>query len=559
MALRSVAGLLWRRLLAANFDSLGGVSRGQYDIRLGRDPDVEKFFEGLPQRSPTSLGGYELLVPIEAFDGPNPVPATELRIRFMGPRSERKDWNIPSQRPETAYPLWRLTRATRNRRAENYVVLVRDSNGHFHARWLDSSGLAALPQRVRNLVKSEDFGVTLMEQAEMSETASTLAKKLRSSHNLLLYGPPGTGKSQLMWEVAKAFGSDPLTVDTADEQTPLKGGQDTAKPLIRWLTFHQSYGYEDFVIGLRPDLTSTKPFNLKPHPGVLLELAEHCRTTGGSAVLLVDEINRGNVSRIFGEFITLLEPDKRLAADGKVTRTTVEVTLPYVDEHTKVMLAGGEAAIQNPFTLPANIYLLASMNSVDRSVAPLDAALRRRFSIINLDPDLDELKGEFSKNPPTGTDPEKAEVNELREIAISLVSYLNDGIAHFRGPDYQIGQWYLAPLIAAGELATARTALNEIWSERLLPHLEDVFHGRAEQLEALLGNDGPIEFVEPNGELEAAGARTFARRRDFSLNDTLQFGRSISQRGVRNASSAAATETGIEVAPDAAIEAEAEQ
>src|SRR5690349_7549922 len=140
-----VAAVLWRKMKDANFDTLSGLSRGQYDIRLGRDDLVEKFFDGIVQHNKTAIGGYELNVPVSAYTGENPVPATQLKVRFMGAGSERRDWNIPSQRPDTAYPLWRLSRGKRDRAAENYVVLVRDIAGNFHARWLDGPALLALP------------------------------------------------------------------------------------------------------------------------------------------------------------------------------------------------------------------------------------------------------------------------------------------------------------------------------------------------------------------------------------------------------------------------------
>ena len=523
MVLIPIKAILWRRLQQANYDSLGGISTGQYDIRLGRDDTFEDFFEGIAHLAPTALGGYDLSVPIAAFDGPSPVQATELRVRFMGSQSQRRDWNIPSQRPETAYPLWRLGRANPNQAEENYIVLIRDVTGQFHARWLNAAAMDALPPNISQALRAKNFGVYSLTAAQTGTEASRIADKLRTDHNILLYGPPGTGKSQLMWEVAKAFTQDPPQVDTLDEQSSVKGGAATQTPIVRWVTFHQSYGYEDFVVGLRPDPASDKALSLKAFPGVLLELAEHARTTGRPGLLLVDEINRGNVSRIFGEFITLLEPDKRLGKDGNLTGTTVSLTLPYVDENTSVPVDGTDRRVPNPFTMPANVYLLASMNSVDRSVAPLDAALRRRFRIVNLDPDIASLRNAFAIKAAVGTEAEVAEIDRLREVASDLLVYLNDGISAFRGPDYQLGQWYFADMLKASNLTETQAALVSIWNEKLQPHLEDVFHGRSEQLSALIGNDSPIELSEPPSHYESVGARPFFRRRDLSPSDILSF------------------------------------
>ncbi len=362
-----------------------------------------------------------------------------------------------------------------------------------------------------------------MAVTQHAEEAVRISDKLLASHNVLLYGPPGTGKSHLMWETAKAFGRDPVQIDTADEAQPLKGGGAALDPIVRWVTFHQTYGYEDFIIGLRPDPSSVQALSLKAFPGILLELAEVARATGRPAVLLIDEINRGNVSRIFGEFITLLEPDKRLGGDGNETETTVPISLPYVDADTVVSVDGQDLPVLKRFVLPANIYLLASMNSVDRSVAPLDAALRRRFRIVNLDPDLEALQAEFARRPPTGSAEDVAEVVRLRTLATDLLSHLNEGISAFRGPDYRLGQWYLADLLKATNQADARSVLVGIWEEKLQPHLEDVFHGRVEQLAALIGEDGPIRLSDPPSNYESAGARPFVNRKLLSPEQTLAF------------------------------------
>jgi 5-methylcytosine-specific restriction protein B len=157
-----VNALLWRICNGATFDSLHGRSKGQYDIRLSTDPRIATFFDGLPHDEPTELGGYTLHVPIAAFTGPGAVPAMTLDVRYMGQTSQRKDWNIPAQRPETAYPLWRPGRGipdTVAASAGDYVLLVRDTFGSFHARWLRGANLPLLPPRVREAILAEGVGV----------------------------------------------------------------------------------------------------------------------------------------------------------------------------------------------------------------------------------------------------------------------------------------------------------------------------------------------------------------------------------------------------------------
>lgn len=158
---RRVAAVLWRRANKASLDSLLGISVGQYDVRLGADPRIEEFFTGLPRRSATSLGGYTLDVSVEPYDGANPIATQTLGVRYMGERSQRKDWYIRAQRPDSAYPLWRPGRAFTSRGAvkDDYLMLVRDDDGHFHARWIREADVGRLPPSIAAEMRSEEVGV----------------------------------------------------------------------------------------------------------------------------------------------------------------------------------------------------------------------------------------------------------------------------------------------------------------------------------------------------------------------------------------------------------------
>lgn len=169
----------------------------------------------------------------------------------------------------------------------------------------------------------------------------------RAKKNIILQGPPGVGKSYAAHRLAYA----------------LIGARDKSR--VKFVQFHQSYSYEDFVEGFRPTSTG---FELKPG-----KFVEFCREAESDParryVFIIDEINRGNLSKILGELMVLIEPDKREA-------------------DWSMRLASGKA----PFHVPANVYLLGLMNTADRSLAVVDYALRRRFAFIDLQSNLQSPK-----------------------------------------------------------------------------------------------------------------------------------------------------------------------
>lgn len=517
-----VKSVLFKRITDINWRAMTGRERGQYDLRLGTDTAFEKFFDVTPLEEPTDLGGWSRRVTLQPYEGANSVAGHTVTFRYMGPASSRKDYYFASQKfdlPES-YPLWRPGRVAPVDAPFASIegataVVVRDANDRFHARWVSADGIQRLPKALRSRIAADGKGVYEVAEgsAPVSKAAQAVVDALLKYHNVLLYGPPATGKTYIVQEVQRAFGL--LTIDTENESDPLS---DSSSSQTLWTTFHQSYSYEDFIVGLRPRPRDDGGFSLEAVAGTLLELSEWARTPGRRSLLIIDEINRGNVSRIFGELITLLEVDKRLSGDGSPLPTTVSVRLPYVSPSEPVHVTlpdGSDAEVPQPYTLPRDVYVLATMNSVDTSVAPLDAALRRRFTMVPLVPDLVAMAESLGlSDPAADPDPGLKTRNDVSSLGLRVLERVNDGIAMFLGADFQLGHWYLRPLAHATTRAAAVDALVDVWTNSILPQLIEYFAGRTAQLVAVLGEPAgskALEIADPNAEWEFLGASSFVR------------------------------------------------
>lgn len=256
---------------------------------------------------------------------------------------------------------------------------------------------------------------------KMNNSLSDIASLLATKKNIILQGAPGTGKTYS----TAALSLKVLGVDNVDWSKP-KSVMETydayvLQGRIAFTTYHQSMDYEDFVEGYKPEEVGGD-IKFKLRPGVFRTICEKAKTE--PCVLIIDEINRGNVSKIFGELITLLEADKRDGGDHRI-----QVNLTYSGK---------------PFSVPENLYIIGTMNTTDRSVGSIDYALRRRFAFWTL---------KSSKEVVEGQDVDVDVKTKAVAIFEKVEAFLKDNPADMKIDDLMPGHSYFMAKTAA-ELET---------------------------------------------------------------------------------------------------------
>ncbi|MGD1455640.1 McrB family protein [Vibrio harveyi] len=454
------------------------------------------------------------------------------------------------------------------------------------------------------------------EQPSTEPANTSVGSTVMSPLNQILYGPPGTGKTYHTVEAA-VTAAEPTFGWANRSELKEKYDQLVADKRIRFVTFHQSYGYEEFVEGLSASTTDGDQVKYSVKEGIFKEIADAARknledshrdqqsldreqkfdlaleafklsifeesdsfsltdavsiisiedegfrycgewkssqimkfadlkslylsavqtrqdvkrieSVSGLArqhatyffkalkqietfvsnelpsskrlekqnyVLVMDEINRGNISKIFGELITLIEPSKRKGSDE-----FIELTLPQS---------------KTPFSVPNNLYLIGTMNTADRSLAMMDTALRRRFDFVEMMPKPSLLKGCVVKN---------ADV----EINLSeLLTRLNERIEILYDREHTLGHAFFMPvksLIEAGEQGKAFNALVSVFKNKIIPLLEEYFFEDWSKIRLVLAdNQKPehLQFVEEKEQKAEALRSLFGKGHNLD-----QYGQSV--------------------------------
>lgn len=265
-------------------------------------------------------------------------------------------------------------------------------------------------------------------------------KLLRSKKNLILQGAPGTGKTYNTASIIVEMDGQYMP-DMSREDVMLIYNQKIKDGLVQFTTFHQSMDYEDFIEGIKPTMDkTTKQITYKVKPGIFKSVCERARNDRNRKYyIIIDEINRGNLAKIFGDLITLLETDKR-EGDGIVN--TIYATLPYSKE---------------PFSVPDNLYIIGTMNTTDRSVGSIDYALRRRFSFITVKSNESLIKMQNHEVA------EKA-ISRFKKVKAHIEKYPSGDIDL---DDLMIGHSYF--------MASDLKELDMKWKYEVLPLLDEYY------------------------------------------------------------------------------------
>ena len=286
------------------------------------------------------------------------------------------------------------------------------------------------------------------------ESLQEIVDDLQGKRQVIFYGPPGTGKTYVAQAIA--------------EQCKLHGGD------FDIVQFHPSYSYEDFVEGFRPTLTDNGQAGFKLTRGPLRRIAEKARNNHNATyILIIDELNRGNVAKVFGELYFLLE---------------------YRDKEVRLQYGGDES---EGFSLPPNLWFICTMNTADRSIALMDAALRRRFYFASFFPNKAPIRGLLRRwLASQGQDTWVSDLVDKANAELERDSAI--------GPSY----------FMAEEHPLDDNRVRRIWQRAVLPYLEEQCFGETEKLKALdydklkgrLTADTSVDTAPEQGDSEQAGS-----------------------------------------------------
>ena len=340
-----------------------------------------------------------------------------------------------------------------------------DSQGEAVGSYIDETILPELRKMWNILINGDENSKT----PNGGDEKETMKKEF--DKNVIFYGPPGTGKTYTTAKRAVEICKTESEKELTDYSEIMKKYNELKKKnRIEFITFHQSYGYEEFIEGIKPivlneddesDSENSQEIKYEIVDGIFKKFCDEARKAqdkeNNEYVLIIDEINRGNISKIFGELITLIETTKRA---GK--KECISTKLPYSKEE---------------FTVPDNVYIIGTMNTADRSIALMDTALRRRFYFEEMLPNYDLLKDIFVED-------EGVKVN-----IGAMLKAINERIEYLYDREHTIGHAVFLELKENNNI----DKLENIFKKSVIPLLQEYFYEDYDKIRLILGDNAKDE------------------------------------------------------------------
>ena len=341
---------------------------------------------------------------------------------------------------------------------------VWDSQGTSNS-YIDETILPELKEMWSKLINGEKN----TETRDGGDEKETMKKEF--DKNVIFYGPPGTGKTYTTAKRAVEICKTESEEDLIDYSEIMKKYNELKESnRIEFITFHQSYGYEEFIEGIKPVISNEdyeseeengQEIKYEIVDGIFKKFCDEARKAqdkeNNEYVFIIDEINRGNISKIFGELITLIETTKR---SGK--KECISTKLPYSKEE---------------FTVPDNVYIIGTMNTADRSIALMDTALRRRFKFEEMLPDYHLLEDIFVEDKGT-----KVNIGAMLKVINERIEYLYDR-------EHTIGHAVFLELKENNNI----DKLENIFKKSVIPLLQEYFYEDYEKIRIVLGDNAKDE------------------------------------------------------------------
>lgn len=373
--------------------------------------------------------------------------------------------------------------------------LNKDGNKEFNYRIIDVVGDKVMKEHNIEIPRDDENDVNINSEENKN---SGFFSKSQLPVNMILYGPPGTGKTYnsvvyavgIIEKWSKEDIDKNIGIGTDEKQKTDKRQTERIKyseilkkfndykvkhdvhsdnadnGQIEFVTFHQSYGYEEFIEGIKPK-TENGEIRYEIAEGIFKKFCKKAENNPDkNYVFIIDEINRGNISKIFGELITLIEDTKRIGASEEM-----RATLPY----------SGES-----FGVPENVYILGTMNTADRSISLMDTALRRRFRFVEMMPDpklVNVVIADDDKN--VKVDGKELSVQNILETMNKRIEYLYDR-------EHTIGHSFFMKLNETKSMDD----LKNVMLNSVLPLLQEYFYDDYNKIRLVLGDNQKTKAEE---------------------------------------------------------------